>query len=245
MIPGGAHTYAKGTTSIRWRSRPSSSAARAATSTWDLDGRELHRVPAWGFGLGDAGHAYPSVVAAASAALPQWTNFNRTFAVKTRLSAYILGAQPLLPHHRPGDLFRDRTAGPARPLHHHLPSHLLSGLRHPQGAPARLSGVPTGTISPISTRSKSSTARTAPLRQRTLSSTRGRSPRAPAVLVPDQARQAPGRRARRRRVRRLRRRGQATSGGSLKSRRWRTKRRNDRFNRHPAAPAIMSRCTAL
>jgi glutamate-1-semialdehyde 2,1-aminomutase len=75
VIPGGAHTYAKGADQFP-EQFPSVIARGSGCHVWDADGNEFIE---YGMGLRAVtlGHAYPAVVEAVQKALPLGTNFTR------------------------------------------------------------------------------------------------------------------------------------------------------------------------
>jgi glutamate-1-semialdehyde 2,1-aminomutase len=80
IIPGGAHTYAKGANQYPELS-PGVIARGAGCHVWDVDGNEFIE---YGMGLRAVtlGHAYPPVVEAVRAALELGTNFTRPAAIE-------------------------------------------------------------------------------------------------------------------------------------------------------------------
>lgn len=75
LIPGGAHTYAKGDDQYPERA-PSFIARGSGCRVWDLDGNELIEF-AMGLRSVTLGHAYPAVIEAVARQLPLGSNFNR------------------------------------------------------------------------------------------------------------------------------------------------------------------------
>ncbi|HEY4102730.1 MAG TPA: glutamate-1-semialdehyde 2,1-aminomutase [Polyangiaceae bacterium] len=80
LIPGGAHTYAKGADQFPELS-PGVIARGAGCHVWDVDGNEFIE---YGMGLRAVtlGHAYPPVVEAVRASLELGTNFTRPAAIE-------------------------------------------------------------------------------------------------------------------------------------------------------------------
>lgn len=75
LIPGGAHTYAKGDDQYPDRAPPFI-ARGSGCRVWDLDGNEFIEF-AMGLRSVTLGHAFPAVVQAAARHLPLGSNFNR------------------------------------------------------------------------------------------------------------------------------------------------------------------------
>jgi glutamate-1-semialdehyde 2,1-aminomutase len=90
IIPGGAHTYAKGV-DLYPVGAPAFITRGRGCHVWDLDGREFIE---YGMGLRavSLGHAYPAVVAAVAAALPHGTNFNRPSPLEVECAEELLDA---------------------------------------------------------------------------------------------------------------------------------------------------------
>ena len=80
VIPGGAHTYAKGADQYPQLS-PAVIARGSGCHVWDVDGNEFIE---YGMGLRSVtlGHAYPPVVEAVRESLSLGTNFNRPSAIE-------------------------------------------------------------------------------------------------------------------------------------------------------------------
>lgn len=90
LIPGGAHTYAKGDDQYPVGA-PAFIERGQGCHVWDLDGREFIE---YGMGLRAVtlGHAYPAVTAAAAAALPHGTNFDRPSPLEVECAEELLSA---------------------------------------------------------------------------------------------------------------------------------------------------------
>jgi glutamate-1-semialdehyde 2,1-aminomutase len=88
LIPGGAHTYAKGDDQYPANAPPFIARGRGCR-VWDLEGREYIE---YGMGLRAVtlGHAYPPVVEAARAALELGTNFNRPTPIEVECAEQFL-----------------------------------------------------------------------------------------------------------------------------------------------------------
>jgi glutamate-1-semialdehyde 2,1-aminomutase len=88
MIPGGAHTYAKGDDQYP-EDAPGFIARGAGCHVWDVDGNEFIE---YGMGLRAVtlGHGYAPVVAAAAAALPHGSNFTRPAAIEVEAAERLL-----------------------------------------------------------------------------------------------------------------------------------------------------------
>jgi glutamate-1-semialdehyde 2,1-aminomutase len=80
LVPGGAHTYAKGADQYPERS-PSVLTRGSGCHVWDADGNEFIE---YGMGLRSVGlgHAYPQVVSAVSDSLTLGTNFTRPATIE-------------------------------------------------------------------------------------------------------------------------------------------------------------------
>jgi glutamate-1-semialdehyde 2,1-aminomutase len=89
VIPGGAHTYAKGEDQYPVEA-PGVIVRGQGCHVWDADGNEFIE---YGMGLRAVtlGHAYPSVVAAAARAMQQGTNFTRPAALEVACAEQLLG----------------------------------------------------------------------------------------------------------------------------------------------------------
>ena len=92
LIPGGAHTYAKGDDQMP-EAMPVVILRGAGCRVWDLDGNDYVE---YGMGLRAVtlGHAEPRVVAAATAAMRDGTNFSRPAAVEVAAAEAFLAAVP-------------------------------------------------------------------------------------------------------------------------------------------------------
>lgn len=92
LIPGGSHTYAKGDDQYPVGA-PAFIARGRGCHVWDLEGREFIE---YGMGLRTVtlGHAYPSVVEAALAAMRQGTNFARPAPVEVECAEALLKLVP-------------------------------------------------------------------------------------------------------------------------------------------------------
>ena len=88
LIPGGAHTYAKGDDQFPRRS-PGFIARGRGCRVWDVDGNEFIE---WGMGLRSVllGHAYPAVVEAVQRQLLHGTNFTRPAAIEIEAAEELL-----------------------------------------------------------------------------------------------------------------------------------------------------------
>jgi glutamate-1-semialdehyde 2,1-aminomutase len=88
LIPGGAHTYAKGDDQFPRRS-PGFIARGSGCRVWDADGNEFIE---WGMGLRSVllGHAYPEVVEAVRRQLLHGTNFTRPAAIEVEAAEELL-----------------------------------------------------------------------------------------------------------------------------------------------------------
>ena len=89
LIPGGAHTYAKGDDRCPERS-PAFIARDQGCHVWDVDGNEFIEY-AMGLRAVTLGHAYPDVVRAAEQALQYGTNFNRPSPLEVECAEELLG----------------------------------------------------------------------------------------------------------------------------------------------------------
>ncbi|HTY06458.1 MAG TPA: glutamate-1-semialdehyde 2,1-aminomutase [Gemmatimonadales bacterium] len=92
LIPGGAHTYAKGDDQYPLLA-PGFIARGSGCHVWDVDGNEYIE---YGMGLRAVtlGHAYPSVVKAAHQAMLQGTNFTRPSPLEVECAEALLGMIP-------------------------------------------------------------------------------------------------------------------------------------------------------
>jgi len=92
LIPGGAHTYAKGDDQYPVDA-PGFIARGQGSHVWDVDGNEYIE---YGMGLRAVtlGHAQPEVNAAASAALSQGLNFTRPSPMEVECAEKLLGFVP-------------------------------------------------------------------------------------------------------------------------------------------------------
>src|SRR5512143_3566626 len=88
-IPGGAHTYAKGDDQYPVGA-PAFIARGRGCHVWDLDGREFIE---YGMGLRSVtlGHAHPTVVEAAAAAMRLGANFTRPSPLEVECAERLLG----------------------------------------------------------------------------------------------------------------------------------------------------------
>jgi glutamate-1-semialdehyde 2,1-aminomutase len=89
LIPGGAHTYAKGDDQYPERA-PGFIARGQGCRVWDLDGNEFIEY-AMGLRAVTLGHAYPEVIKAAEEALKYGTNFNRPSPLEVECAEEFLG----------------------------------------------------------------------------------------------------------------------------------------------------------
>jgi glutamate-1-semialdehyde 2,1-aminomutase len=89
LIPGGAHTYAKGDDQYP-EGAPAFIVRGRGCRVWDVDGREFIE---YGMGLRSVtlGHAHPAVVEAAAAAMRQGTNFTRPSPLEVECAERLLG----------------------------------------------------------------------------------------------------------------------------------------------------------
>jgi len=89
LIPGGAHTYAKGDDQYPLLA-PGFIARGSGCRVFDVDGNEFIE---WGMGLRSVllGHAHPEVVAAVERQLRLGTNFNRPAAIEVEAAEELLG----------------------------------------------------------------------------------------------------------------------------------------------------------
>jgi len=92
LIPGGAHTYAKGDDQYP-EDAPGFIARGAGARVWDVDGNEFVE---YGSGLRSValGHAHPRVVEAAGRAMAQGTNFVRPSPLEVELAEQFLALFP-------------------------------------------------------------------------------------------------------------------------------------------------------
>ncbi len=92
LIPGGAHTYAKGDDQYP-EGAPAFLVRGDGCRVWDLDGREFIE---YGMGLRSValGHGHPAVVEAAAAAMRQGTNFTRPHPLEVECAERLLGLIP-------------------------------------------------------------------------------------------------------------------------------------------------------
>jgi glutamate-1-semialdehyde 2,1-aminomutase len=92
VIPGGAHTYAKGTDQYPEGMAPVIARGRGA-HVWDVDG---NRYVEYGSGLRSVslGHAHPRVNAAAAAAMELGTNFARPSLIEAEAAEKLLSILP-------------------------------------------------------------------------------------------------------------------------------------------------------
>jgi glutamate-1-semialdehyde 2,1-aminomutase len=89
LIPGGAHTYAKGDDQYP-EGAPAFLVRGRGCHVWDVDGREFIE---YGMGLRSVtlGHGHPAVVEAAAAAMRQGTNFTRPSPLEVECAERLLG----------------------------------------------------------------------------------------------------------------------------------------------------------
>ncbi len=92
LIPGGAHTYAKGDDQYP-EGAPAFLVRGRGCRVWDVDGREFIE---YGMGLRSVtlGHAHPAVVEAAAAAMRLGTNFTRPSPIEVECAERLLGLIP-------------------------------------------------------------------------------------------------------------------------------------------------------
>src|SRR3954451_22422561 len=92
MVPGGAHTYARGSDQYPEGMAPVLSRGRGAR-VWDLDGREYVE---YGIGLRSVilGHGYPAVTDAVSRAIADGLSFSRPTARELEAAETFLGHVP-------------------------------------------------------------------------------------------------------------------------------------------------------
>jgi glutamate-1-semialdehyde 2,1-aminomutase len=92
VIPGGAHTYAKGDDQYP-EDAPGFIARGLGSHVWDVDGNEFIE---YGSGLRSVtlGHAYPAVVEAALAAMRHGSNFVRPAPIEVEMAERFLEAVP-------------------------------------------------------------------------------------------------------------------------------------------------------
>jgi glutamate-1-semialdehyde 2,1-aminomutase len=89
LIPGGAHTYAKGDDQYP-ELAPGFIARGRGCHIWDVDGNEFIEY-AMGLRAVTLGHAYPEVIRAAEQALQHGTNFNRPSPLEVECAEELLG----------------------------------------------------------------------------------------------------------------------------------------------------------
>ncbi len=92
LIPGGAHTYAKGDDQYPELS-PGFIARGAGCHIWDVDGNEFIEY-AMGLRAVTLGHAYPAVVEAAAQQMLLGVNFNRPAAIEIEAAEALLSLVP-------------------------------------------------------------------------------------------------------------------------------------------------------
>jgi glutamate-1-semialdehyde 2,1-aminomutase len=92
LIPGGAHTYAKGDDQYPELS-PGFIARGEGCHIWDVDGNEFIEY-AMGLRAVTLGHAYPPVVEAATRQMLLGANFNRPAAIELEAAEALLGLVP-------------------------------------------------------------------------------------------------------------------------------------------------------
>ena len=92
LIPGGAHTYAKGDDQYPEHS-PSFIVRGKGCHVWDMDGNEFIE---YGMGLRSVtlGHAYPAVIAAAAAQMQHGVNFVRPAPIEVECAERFLESVP-------------------------------------------------------------------------------------------------------------------------------------------------------
>src|SRR6185312_7260553 len=92
LIPGGAHTYAKGDDQFPVNAPPFIVRGKGCHA-WDLDGNEYIE---YGMGLRAVtlGHAFEPVIEAVKAELPNGTNFTRPAPLEVELAEAMLGVIP-------------------------------------------------------------------------------------------------------------------------------------------------------
>src|SRR5262245_35922707 len=92
VVPGGAHTYAKGADQFPEES-PGVISHGEGSHVWDADGNEFVE---YGMGLRSValGHAYPPVVDAVRASLPLGTNFTRPSVIELECAERFLDLIP-------------------------------------------------------------------------------------------------------------------------------------------------------
>ena len=124
LVPGGAHTYARGDDQYPEEMAPII-ARGAGARVWDVDGNEFVE---YGMGLRSVtlGHGYRPVVEAACAAIADGMNFSRPTELEVRGRGGLPGAGP---DGRHGEVRQERLR------------------RHDGGGPARPRGAPAGTRS--------------------------------------------------------------------------------------------------
>lgn len=92
LIPGGAHTYAKGADQYPERA-PAFIARGRGCRIWDVDGNEFIEY-AMGLRAVTLGHAYPPVVEAAHRQMLLGNNFNRPAAIELECAELLLSLNP-------------------------------------------------------------------------------------------------------------------------------------------------------
>lgn len=92
LIPAGAHTYSKGDDQFP-QNAPGFIARGQGCHVWDIDGNEYLD---WGMGLRSVilGHAYPRVLEAVMAALPNGSNFTRPAPIEVELAELLVELIP-------------------------------------------------------------------------------------------------------------------------------------------------------
>jgi glutamate-1-semialdehyde 2,1-aminomutase len=92
LIPAGAHTYSKGDDQFP-QNAPGLIARGQGCRVWDVDGNEYLD---WGMGLRSVilGHAYPRVIDAVMATLPNGSNFTRPAPIEIELAELLVDLIP-------------------------------------------------------------------------------------------------------------------------------------------------------
>src|SRR5689334_19236600 len=92
LIPGGAHTYAKGDDQFP-EEAPGFIARGAGSHVWDVDGNEFIEYGA-GLRAVTLGHGYSAVVEAAARTMRDGTNFVRPSAIEAEAAEKLLSILP-------------------------------------------------------------------------------------------------------------------------------------------------------
>lgn len=94
LVPGGAHTYAKGPDQYPADCAPIIARGRGS-HVWDVDG---HEYVEYGSGLRSVifGHAHPPIVEAVTASLSEGTNFSRPSSLEVQAAEEFLDAVPTM-----------------------------------------------------------------------------------------------------------------------------------------------------